>query len=111
MVGFRMHRTTQAMQLTGHRSVRSRKEKAAIMTQELATVFEKGIADHPQDWHMLQRVFSSDLDPRRLPAANSGINQVVNSAGSPAGSPTDSSADSAAGLSAGSCEASGITGR
>ncbi|HEY1673103.1 MAG TPA: phosphatidylinositol mannoside acyltransferase [Streptosporangiaceae bacterium] len=63
----------------------TRKEKAAVMTQQLATAFEQGIAEHPQDWHMLQRVFSSDLDPRRLPAANSGINNVVNSAGSPAG--------------------------
>ena len=63
----------------------TRKQKAAVMTQQLATAFEQGIADHPQDWHMLQRVFSSDLDPGRLPAANSGINNVVNSAGSPAG--------------------------
>ena len=63
----------------------TRKEKAAVMTQQLATAFEKGITDHPQDWHMLQRVFISDLDPRRLPAANSGINEAVNSAGPPAG--------------------------
>jgi len=63
----------------------TRKEQAAVMTQQLATAFEKGITDHPQDWHMLQRVFISDLDPRRLPAANSGINEAVNSAGPPAG--------------------------
>ena len=46
----------------------TRKEKAAAMTQQLATEFEKGIAEHPQDWHMLQRVFTADLDPARLPA-------------------------------------------
>jgi len=46
----------------------NRKEKAAAMTQELASAFEKGIAEHPQDWHMLQKVFISDLDPARLPA-------------------------------------------
>jgi KDO2-lipid IV(A) lauroyltransferase len=46
----------------------TRKEKAAAMTQQLALAFEKGIADHPQDWHMLQRVFLSDLDPARLPS-------------------------------------------
>ena len=46
----------------------SRKEKAAAMTQQLAVAFEKGIAEHPEDWHMLQRVFLSDLDPARLPA-------------------------------------------
>jgi phosphatidylinositol dimannoside acyltransferase len=46
----------------------TRKEKAAAMTQQLATVFEKGIGEHPEDWHMLQRVFTADLDPARLPA-------------------------------------------
>ena len=45
----------------------SRKEKTAAMTQQLASSFEKGIAEHPEDWHMLQRVFLSDLDPARLP--------------------------------------------
>jgi phosphatidylinositol dimannoside acyltransferase len=44
----------------------SRKEKAAAMTQALATVFEQAIQEHPQDWHMLQKVFVSDLDPQRL---------------------------------------------
>jgi phosphatidylinositol dimannoside acyltransferase len=44
-----------------------RRAKAAAMTQELARAFEKGITEHPQDWHMLQRVFLSDLDPTRLP--------------------------------------------
>ncbi|HTL22624.1 MAG TPA: phosphatidylinositol mannoside acyltransferase [Mycobacteriales bacterium] len=42
----------------------------ATMTQGLATAFERGIADHPQDWHMLQRVWLDDLDPddpRRAP--------------------------------------------
>jgi hypothetical protein len=39
------------------------------MTQQLARVFEAGVAAHPADWHMLQRVFSADFDPGRLPAA------------------------------------------
>lgn len=34
------------------------------MTQKVASTFETGIAAHPQDWHMLQRLFSADLDPR-----------------------------------------------
>jgi len=46
----------------------NRKEKAAAMTQEIARAFEKGITEHPEDWHMLQRVFLADLDPARLPA-------------------------------------------
>jgi KDO2-lipid IV(A) lauroyltransferase len=36
------------------------------MSQQLAHVFEEAIAEHPQDWHMLQRVFTNDLDPARL---------------------------------------------
>lgn len=44
----------------------TRKEKAAAMTQELARVFEQAIREHPEDWHMLQKVFVSDLDPERL---------------------------------------------
>jgi phosphatidylinositol dimannoside acyltransferase len=46
----------------------SRAEKVAAMSQQLARVFEQAIAEHPQDWHMLQRVFTADLDPARLPA-------------------------------------------
>jgi phosphatidylinositol dimannoside acyltransferase len=41
-------------------------EQAAAVTQHLARVFEAGIRAHPQDWHMLQRVFVADLDPERL---------------------------------------------
>ena len=42
-------------------------QKAAAMMQQLACLFEAGIRAHPQDWHMLQRVFAADLDPARLP--------------------------------------------
>ncbi|MBO3747691.1 phosphatidylinositol mannoside acyltransferase [Streptosporangiaceae bacterium NEAU-GS5] len=38
-----------------------RKEKVAAMTQAMARVFEEGIAAHPQDWHMLQRLWLDDL--------------------------------------------------
>ena len=41
-------------------------EKIAAMTQQLARVFEGGIARHPEDWHMLQKVFVADLDTGRL---------------------------------------------
>jgi KDO2-lipid IV(A) lauroyltransferase len=33
------------------------------MTQQVADAFELGIAAHPVDWHMLQRVWLEDLDP------------------------------------------------
>ena len=42
---------------------------AAQMTQDLADAFAVGIAAHPQDWHMLQRLWLDDLDaddPRRV---------------------------------------------
>jgi lauroyl/myristoyl acyltransferase len=39
------------------------------MTQQIACFFEESIREHPQDWHMLQRVFTADLDPERLAAA------------------------------------------
>jgi len=44
----------------------TRAEKVAAMSQQLANVFSAAIAEHPQDWHMLQRVFLADLDPSRL---------------------------------------------
>jgi phosphatidylinositol dimannoside acyltransferase len=44
----------------------SRKEKIAAMTQVLAAVFEEAIREHPEDWHMLQKVFVNDLDADRL---------------------------------------------
>jgi lauroyl/myristoyl acyltransferase len=47
----------------------TRQEQIAAMTQQLAAVFERAITAHPQDWHMLQRVFTSDLDPARLAAS------------------------------------------
>jgi phosphatidylinositol dimannoside acyltransferase len=45
----------------------TRAEKIAAMSQALADRFTEAIAEHPQDWHMLQRVFTADLDPARLP--------------------------------------------
>jgi KDO2-lipid IV(A) lauroyltransferase len=44
----------------------TRAEKIAAMSQQLADVFSEAIAEHPADWHMLQRVFTADLDPARL---------------------------------------------
>jgi phosphatidylinositol dimannoside acyltransferase len=44
------------------------KQKTAAIMQQVARLFEAGIRAHPQDWHMLQRVFIADLDPARLAA-------------------------------------------
>ncbi|TQJ47756.1 phosphatidylinositol mannoside acyltransferase [Streptomyces sp. NBC_00080] len=42
----------------------TRAEKTSVMTQSLADAFATGIADHPEDWHMLQRLWLADLEPR-----------------------------------------------
>ena len=36
----------------------SESERVAQMSQRMASLFEKGIAAHPQDWHMLQRIWT-----------------------------------------------------
>lgn len=46
----------------------TRAEKASVMTQALADAFATGIAEHPEDWHMLQRLWLADLDPAKGPA-------------------------------------------
>ncbi|MCD7442076.1 phosphatidylinositol mannoside acyltransferase [Streptomyces lincolnensis] len=43
----------------------TRAEKTSVMAQALADVFASGIADHPEDWHMLQRLWLKDLDPTK----------------------------------------------
>jgi len=47
-------------------------QKTAAMMQEVARLFEEGIRAHPQHWHMLQRIFTADLDPERLRRAAQG---------------------------------------
>ncbi|MFE2217785.1 phosphatidylinositol mannoside acyltransferase [Streptomyces canus] len=42
----------------------TRAEKTSVMAQALADAFATGIADHPEDWHMLQRLWLKDLEPR-----------------------------------------------
>ncbi|MEV6962302.1 phosphatidylinositol mannoside acyltransferase [Streptomyces sp. NPDC051207] len=48
----------------------SRAEKTSVMTQALADAFATGIADHPEDWHMLQRLWLADLEPRPADSAD-----------------------------------------
>ncbi|MFB4319420.1 phosphatidylinositol mannoside acyltransferase [Actinomadura sp. 21ATH] len=48
----------------------ARQEKIAAMTQQLAGVFEEGIAAHPEDWHMLQKVWVDDLPEERRNGRN-----------------------------------------
>jgi KDO2-lipid IV(A) lauroyltransferase len=46
----------------------NRPRQVAAMTQLLADAFGEGIARHPADWHMLQRIWLADLDADRLRA-------------------------------------------
>jgi KDO2-lipid IV(A) lauroyltransferase len=49
-------------------SVGSRRDRIAAMTQGLADVFAASIAEHPADWHMVQRVWEADLPHERSSA-------------------------------------------
>jgi phosphatidylinositol dimannoside acyltransferase len=61
-----------------------RKQKVAVMTQQLATAFEQGIREHLEDWHMLQKLFVADLDPERLSRSrNRNGNGIGNGNGNP----------------------------
>ncbi|MFE0582022.1 phosphatidylinositol mannoside acyltransferase [Streptomyces sp. NPDC058874] len=42
----------------------TRAEKTTVMTQAVADAFAWGIAEHPEDWHMLQRLWLDDLEER-----------------------------------------------
>ncbi|MCX4720722.1 phosphatidylinositol mannoside acyltransferase [Streptomyces virginiae] len=42
----------------------TRTEKTTVMTQAVADAFASGIAEHPEDWHMLQRLWLDDLEER-----------------------------------------------
>ncbi|MGP3916237.1 phosphatidylinositol mannoside acyltransferase [Nonomuraea sp. 10N515B] len=44
----------------------TRQEKVAVVAQRLADVFEKGISEHPEDWHMLQRLWLEDLPAQKV---------------------------------------------
>jgi KDO2-lipid IV(A) lauroyltransferase len=41
--------------------------KIQAMTQHAARAFERAIDAAPQDWHMLQRLWTADLDPAKAP--------------------------------------------
>lgn len=42
-----------------------RAEQVRVLTQAWVDELARGVAAHPQDWHMLQPVFVGDLDPAR----------------------------------------------
>lgn len=42
----------------------ARKERTAALTQTMADAFAENIAAHPEDWHMMQRLWLSDVRQR-----------------------------------------------
>lgn len=48
----------------------TRDEKISHLSQGVADAFADGIAAHPEDWHMLQKLWLSDLDQARLAASD-----------------------------------------
>jgi lauroyl/myristoyl acyltransferase len=40
------------------------RDRIRTLTQAIADEFAAGIAEHPADWHMLQRLWLADLEPR-----------------------------------------------
>ncbi|MFF5446761.1 phosphatidylinositol mannoside acyltransferase [Streptomyces sp. NPDC012888] len=56
----------------------TRKEKTVVMTQAVADAFASGIAAHPEDWHMLQRLWLDDLStPEEAPARSAGAGEAT----------------------------------
>ncbi len=57
------------LEITFHPPVPAEDGDAGLVTmmQAVADRFTDGIRADPQDWHMMQRVFVDDLDPRRAP--------------------------------------------
>jgi KDO2-lipid IV(A) lauroyltransferase len=74
----------------------TRVEKASVMTQALADAFATGIAEHPEDWHMLQRLWLADLGPVEGPPEESPEGSVK---GSPKRLPKGSAEGSSKGSS------------
>lgn len=66
----------------------TREEKTSVMTQALADAFATGIAEHPEDWHMLQRLWLADLDPAKGPGTGPGQDPASEKDAGP-GSATD----------------------
>lgn len=66
-----------------------RKQKVAAMTQQMATVFEEAIREHPTGWHMLQKLFVADLDTERLARSRNRVGDDTHNGGGAAALPGD----------------------
>jgi phosphatidylinositol dimannoside acyltransferase len=57
-------------------AVGTRREKADAMTQAMADTFAEAIAAHPEDWHMLQRLWTADVEQRGGTGASAGREEL-----------------------------------
>jgi KDO2-lipid IV(A) lauroyltransferase len=57
------------MEITFHDPVPAQdgEDGVVAMMQAVADRFTDALRADPQDWHMMQRVFTADLDPARSP--------------------------------------------
>ncbi len=71
LVPVTLHYVDREMTLTFHQPVAHAEgaEGLVQMTQAVADVFSIALQEHPQDWHMMQKVFAADLAPRRWATA------------------------------------------
>ncbi|WQD12291.1 MAG: hypothetical protein U1U88_000150 [Lawsonella clevelandensis] len=49
----------------------------AVTTQLLATSFEDAIAQHPEDWHLLQPLWLKDLSAGHLADIEEGVKKLA----------------------------------
>lgn len=49
------------------------RDRIAAGTQAVATAFEREIAEHPVDWHMLQKLWLADLSARPAPSETASV--------------------------------------
>jgi lauroyl/myristoyl acyltransferase len=68
LVPVTLHYEGHEMVLTFHDPVPHAEGDEGIVTmmQTVADRFTDGLRSHPEDWHMMQRVFTADLDPARF---------------------------------------------
>jgi phosphatidylinositol dimannoside acyltransferase len=62
------HNVSAPIELAGARL----RDQVTAGTQAMAAAFEPTIRAHPEDWHMLQRLWLADLAPRRAESAAAG---------------------------------------
>lgn len=66
-----------AARTTRESSPEERRDDIARMSHEWIAQCEPWVRQHPQDWHMLQKVFVEDLDPERLARARARAAEAV----------------------------------